>query len=145
MDKNRITNLGKGMLVTVSVTTAAGGFIMDMNRTHMFNPNWPPHAKFHDALSITLGTLLGSSGLYFLLRKSTNPVEDVKLGTILPLYFWIGQGLSFAFPGAKGIEAEFPELAPRIGKIWLNEGAGSALMLCLSVFGYALETRRIDS
>jgi hypothetical protein len=31
---------------------------------------------------------------------------------------------SFAFPGAKGIEAEFPEKVKWVGRLPLNEGLG---------------------
>ncbi|WP_368783640.1 DUF6640 family protein [Arthrobacter sp. B1805] len=41
------------VLRTIAVATAVGGFIADWNRTHLFNPQWPPHARFHDAMSIT--------------------------------------------------------------------------------------------
>ena len=59
----------KGMerriLLSVTVLTAAGGFLADWNRTHLFDPGWQPHARFHDAQTILLGSLLGASGLYF--------------------------------------------------------------------------------
>ncbi len=60
---------GRLILTGVAALTAIGGFAMDWNRTHLFNPRWPPHAKFHDAWTILLGTLLGASGLYFLWSK----------------------------------------------------------------------------
>jgi hypothetical protein len=63
------TGEGRLLLISVAALTTVGGFVADWNRTHLFNPDWPPHAKFHDALSIELGALLGACGLYFLCRK----------------------------------------------------------------------------
>ena len=122
--------------------TTVGGFLADWNRTHLFNPGWPPHAKFHDALSILLGSLLSASGLYFLHRRGRDQEGDLALGALLPSLFWIAQGASFAFPGAEGFEAEFPEKVPRIRGVWVNERFSSALMLALIALGYAAERRK---
>jgi hypothetical protein len=119
-----------------------GGFLVDWNRTHLFNPNWPPHARFHDALTISLGSLLGASGLYFLRRRGKDPERDLALGALLPSLFWIAQGASFLFPGAEGFEAEFPEKVPRIKGVWINERFSSALMLALIAAGYMAERGR---
>ena len=136
------TGAGRRILSSVAALTAVGGFLADWNRTHLFNPNWPPHAKFHDAQSILLGSLLGVSGLYFLRREGEHPEHDLALGALLPAFFWIAQGTSFVFPGAEGLEAEFPEKVPRIGGIWLNERVPSALMLVLVAVGYLAERGR---
>lgn len=136
------TGKGRLVLTTVAALTTVGGFLADWNRTHLFNPDWPPHAKFHDALSIALGSLLGSCGLYFLCRRGKDPQTDVALGALLPSLFWIAQGASFAFPGAEGFEVEFPERVPRVKGVWVNERFSSALMLALIAAGYAAERRR---
>src|SRR5919199_2880106 len=118
---------GRALLTSVAALTSVGGFLADWNRTHLFNPNWPPHARYHDAQSILLGSLLGASGLYLLQRRGKNPERDLALGALLPSFFWVAQGASFAFPGAEGFEAEFPEKVPRIRGVWINERFSSAL------------------
>src|SRR5262245_4227608 len=50
---------GRWLLSGIAGLTAVSGYLADWNRTHLFNPRWPPHAKFHDAWSILLGTGLG--------------------------------------------------------------------------------------
>lgn len=135
--RNEVGKAGRMVLMTVAGMTAVGGYAMDMNRTHMFNPDWTPHAKFHDAMSITLGSFLGLSGIYFLYRNTSK--QDIRLGTVLPAFFWIAQGVSFTFPGAKGLEAEFPDLIPKFKGVWINEKFGAMLMLTLSGMGYAME------
>jgi hypothetical protein len=135
-------NAGRRVLTLVATLTAVGGFLADWNRTHLFNPNWPPHARFHDALTITLGSLLGAGGLYFLRRRGKDPERDLALGALLPSLFWIAQGASFIFPGAKGFESEFPEKVPRIKGVWINERFSSVLMLMLLAIGYVAERGR---
>lgn len=138
--------IGKGrvLLTSVAALTTVGGFVADWNRTHLFNPDWPPHARFHDALSVALGTLLGACGLYFLLvgGRSRDREGDLALGALLPSIFWVAQGASFAFPGAEGFESEFPEKVPRVKGVWVNERFSSALVLALIALGYAAERRR---
>lgn len=138
---------GRWILSSVAAFTAVGGFLADWNRTHLFNPNWPPHARFHDAQSIVLGSLLGASGLYFLIgRRGRDPERrDLALGALLPSFFWLAQGASFAFPGAEGLEAEFPGKVPRVRGVWLNERFASASMLALLAVGYAVERERLRS
>src|SRR3954453_9103750 len=43
----------------LAVWTSVNGLAADWNYTHLFNPQWSPHAKYHDALSIVAGILLG--------------------------------------------------------------------------------------
>jgi hypothetical protein len=130
------------MLRAVAALTAGGGFAADWNRTHLFNPAWPPHAKFHDAQTIALGALLGGAGLYYLGRDGHPPGgADTRLGALLPALFWLSQAAGFAFPNAKGLEAEFPQYVPRLKGVWINERFSSALMLALSAAGYLLERR----
>jgi hypothetical protein len=137
------TTKGRVLLTSVAALTTVGGFLADWNRTHLFNPDWPPHARFHDALTIALGSLLGLCGLYVLVgRRSERSDSDLALGALLPSSFWVAQGASFAFPGAEGFEAEFPEKVPRVGGVWINERFSSALMLTLIAAGYAAERRR---
>jgi hypothetical protein len=133
--------IGRSLLRTVALATAVGGFAADWNRTHLFNPAWPPHARFHDAMTIGLGALLGGAGLVVL--RGDPPQDDVVLGAALPAMFWSAMGASFAFPGAEGMQAEFPELVPRIGGVWINERFASGLMLTAAVAGYVLESRRL--
>jgi hypothetical protein len=133
---------GKWILGTVAGMTTIGGFLADWNKTHLFNPNWPPHAKFHDAWTITLGSFLGSAGLYFLLRKGKNQNQDLNLAALLPAMYWSAQAISFTYPGAKGLEAEFPERVPRIGGVWISEHFAAGTMLSLLSLGYMLEKKR---
>ena len=133
--------LGRRLLAGAAILTAAGGYLVDWNRTHLLNPRWPPHAKFHDAWTILLGTGLGAAALYLLRRGGRDRELELALGAALPALFWAGQGGSYLFPGTKGMESEFPELIPKVAGVKLNEAAGSAFMLTLIAAGYALARR----
>ena len=49
-DKMNRNKLGKLILSFVLVVGAIVSTAVDWNTTHLFNPAWPPHAHFHDAL-----------------------------------------------------------------------------------------------
>jgi hypothetical protein len=130
---------GRVILRTVAGLTAVGGFVADWNRTHLFNPAWPPHAKFHDAWTISVGALLGGAALYLLRDGRTD--QQAEIGAALPALFWVGQGSAFMFPGTAGLEAEFPQFVPRIKGVWINERFVAGAMLALSAAGYVMDRR----
>jgi hypothetical protein len=39
---------GKVLSSLVAAETAVGPYLADWNETHIYNPAWPPHAKFHN-------------------------------------------------------------------------------------------------
>ena len=63
---------------------------------------------------------------------------QLRWATLLPSFFWAAQAGSFLFPGAKGLEAEFPDLVPKAAGLRLNEGVASAVMLLVFYSGYML-------
>lgn len=90
---------GRVILSVIAVGTIVSPFLADWNVTHIYNPEWPPHAKFHNAQTMSMAALLGISGLAFLWR----PVDEARLGltaawTLTSLY-WVSQCFAFLFPG----------------------------------------------
>lgn len=49
--------LGRLLLSIDSIMLLSGGFLADWNETHVFNPRWPPYAKYFSA-SLSLPLLL---------------------------------------------------------------------------------------
>lgn len=134
--------IGRWLLTGIATLTATGGYLADWNRTHLFNPRWPPHAKFHDAWTVLLGTGLGGAAAWLLWRRGRDPKLELALGAGLPALYWAAQGGSFLLPNTAGMEAEFPDLLPKIAGVRLNEAAASAGMLTLTAIGYLLARRR---
>lgn len=132
---------GRKILNVVAGVTAVGGFAADWNRTHLFNPNWPPHARFHDAQTVAMGALLGLGGWRMLNRQGASPQLHTAMGALLPAFFWASMGAAFAFPGAEGLQSEFPQRVPQVRGVWIDERFASAGMLGLIAVGYGLERR----
>jgi hypothetical protein len=130
--------MGRAILSGVAVFTAVGGVLADWNRTHLFNPRWTPHAKFHDGWTILLGASLGASSLYLLWKEQPEPGRAALLSAL----FWSTQAGSFFFPGAAGIASEFPDPSSRPMLAKVDERITSGLMLVLAGIGYATTRRR---
>lgn len=60
-DRREINPLSKTLVTLVGTWSAFGSDVFDWNRTHIYSPRWPPHAKFHNAQTMLLGSLLRCS------------------------------------------------------------------------------------
>ena len=106
------TGKGRLLLTSVAALTDVGGFLADWNRTHLSNPGWPPHARFHDAQTIALDSLLGSRGLHFLYRRGKDPHADVALGPCCPRCSGWPSGRASSSQGPKGSRPNSPRWYP---------------------------------
>lgn len=59
---------GRTLFCLGNLFYTAGSFLADWNQTHIHNPRWPPHAKFHNGQTMSLGVLLGLASTYFAFR-----------------------------------------------------------------------------
>ncbi|KAK1021021.1 hypothetical protein LTR33_018606, partial [Friedmanniomyces endolithicus] len=46
---------GRALITLANLLYAVGAFAADFNETHVYNPRWPPHARFHNGQTMTLG------------------------------------------------------------------------------------------
>lgn len=132
------SNVGVTALYAANIGALTGGWIADMNKTHMFNPTWTPHAKFHDGMSISAASLAGAAGLYFLTSRPFNQRVNTTIAALLPAIIFGAQASAFLYPGAKGVEAENPKMAPKVAGVRMNELPVALVGLALAGIGYFL-------
>ena len=48
-------SLGALLISSTAVATMVGPFVFDFIETHIYNDTWPPHAKFHNAQTMSSG------------------------------------------------------------------------------------------
>jgi hypothetical protein len=92
-------------------------YVADWNETHIYNPNWPPHAKFHNAQTMLLGLLLGLGALWYAWKPNRDAPSwrihfQVSVG--LAAAYWITQSLSILFPGTSFMDPALNAGAPRL-------------------------------
>ncbi len=113
----------------VALATAVLPFVADWNETHLFNPRWTGHARFHGAQTMALGAVLGLLALYWLWRRGRF-VDGVVIAGV----YWVTQALALGFPGVALIDPEFADRIPHIawlGGVQPNQLWGVAMALLL--------------
>lgn len=104
---------GRTLILLGNLAYALGAFIADYNETHVKNPRWPPHAKFHNGQTMTLGILLASASLFFLYRPAVSIArkrENVLYAAVVGS-FYCAAGLSaILYPGTAWQESVLPRL-----------------------------------
>ena len=81
-------NWGRAILTFVLIATFAVSDAVDWNETHLFNPSWTPHAKFHDVAMLHLLTGVCLMALWLLWRRSLEPLVAAKVAFLIPVIFW---------------------------------------------------------
>jgi hypothetical protein len=89
----------KILVSLVSLVTIFGAFLFDWDETHIFNPNWPPHAKFHNGQTMSMGVALGLLSLYLLWRKKTISNFEFNIAVLISSLYWLTQASAIFYPG----------------------------------------------
>ena len=85
MNRNK---LGKSILSFVLVVGAVVSTAVDWNTTHLFNPAWHPHARFHDALFLLILDAMSLVALWLLWRQSKEPEIGFKAAALFSAAVW---------------------------------------------------------
>ena len=104
------------ILSGAAIGTIIGTGRADLNATHVFNPAWPPHARFHNA---TGWVLTGSQLLaLWLLWRPGQQARDrdtsVTTAALLSAIAWVPFFPALAVSGAD-VEDDFPPPSRRRG------------------------------
>ncbi len=138
---------GIWIISLVALFTILSPFLADWNETHIYNPRWPPHAKFHNAQTMMMGVVAGLLTLYFLwLRREGGAWENLKMGSLWAVLYWVTQAGGIFFPGTAFVD---PEFAARntfyIAGVKTNQLMMDTLILAFIGLAYYLEHRRINN
>ena len=125
------------LLSLLATFTAAGGYLADWNETHVFNPRWPPHAKFHNGQTMSTGLGLGILTAYYTWRPAntgtlSGALDNLFTATLFTSLYWSTQLSAILYPGSDWCDEEFVHLgtpqkrgAPVLfGLSWIAYGLG---------------------
>ena len=135
----RRINLSRAILSFVLVAGAVVSTAVDWNATHLFNPAWHPHARFHDALFLMIVNGISLLGLWLLWRRNAEPMLGVTIATLIALIIWTPFFyISLLIPGTSLYATEdIPVL--RIGNVFLPPNViVAAVLSMLTLAAYAL-------
>jgi hypothetical protein len=138
------TRAGKAILTFVIAVFPAINVLADWNKSHLFNPTWHPHARFHAAVMSLIVWCVSAIALWLLWRRSKEPELGVKVAALLALTLWT----PFLYadrlvPGSSQL-VDYPSSAhvPQIAGIVLYPQVVLALMaVVLIAGGYGLARR----
>jgi hypothetical protein len=125
---------------SVAVLAIVAPAAADYNSTHIFNPLWTPHAKFHGAHTIFLGAALGLCSLYLIWTK-----RAFLLGLTVGALFWTTQALAATLPGTAFVDPEHAHTLPRIAGVPLTQIVIDGLLLATTWTAGAWAWRRSAS
>lgn len=86
--RNANTRPGTGLITAAVVSTAVIQPLADLNRSHAFNEDWPPHAHFHDLAAIGMLEICCATSLYLLRTRRGDRDLNTAVAAILPAAFW---------------------------------------------------------
>lgn len=111
-------------------------FVADLSASHLFNPKWTPHAKFHNGQTMSLSAILCVATIYYTWRPDSSPNADsVRTAAIMGSMYWIAGLSAYFYPGTLPVD---PEFGSGYGPLPLF-----AALAALAWTGYWLEARRM--
>lgn len=131
-------SIGKFLVTLVAIYATVGSYIFDWNDTHIYNPAWPPHAKFHNAQTMLLGTVVGLTALWVLWSPKADAVYRLRIASALASYYWITQAGALLFPGTALVDPQFAYPGQPPAQLIVD-----IVMLVLCTIGYLLESKRL--
>lgn len=142
MPRQKSAKILLSVLVVVSTVVS---IIADWNSSHVFNPDWPPHARFHDIMLLTLLIGLLPLLLWLLWRKSPEPEVAVKVTTTILIVFWGSFYVNFLIPGTSPrAYADIPP--PSLGNIPLYPNMIlAAIIVVLASVSYWLYSSDLEA
>jgi hypothetical protein len=137
-------SVGKFVISLVAIFTAVSPYLADWNETHIYNPLWLPHAKFHNAQTMVLGALLGLLSLYCLwLRRERSDRQKLNDAAILASLYWLAQLPAAFFPGVALSDPGGVQM-PIVFGIEFNQLAlNITVIFPLLLLGYYLERKSL--
>lgn len=95
-----------------------GGFLFDFilprtRRMHIFNPAWPPHAKFHNGQTMLLGIILGTLTLVILFAMTPMTMPAFLVACVTGGAYFIAMTFAPLFPNVAWVDPEFAAEGPK--------------------------------
>ncbi|MGO4452399.1 DUF6640 family protein [Phyllobacterium sp. TAF24] len=106
------TLAGRIIVSFVAGFTAVSSHVADWSTSHVFNPAWPPHAKFHNGQTLAFAIAACLFCLWFTWRRSGEPRTNATAAITLASLYWITQATAILYPGTAFFDPSFDD--PRL-------------------------------
>jgi hypothetical protein len=131
--------LGKWIMSFVLVAGAVVSTAVDWNTSHLFNPAWHPHARFHDALFLLILDAMSLIALWLLWRRSKEPEIGLKVAALFAAAVWTPFFFIEALiPGTSLLAADDVPVLKAGGMTFAPNLIVAAVLLLLTIIAYWL-------
>lgn len=141
------TKAGRSLLTFAVATFSAINVLADWNQTHIFNPTWPPHARFHAADMAVIVWSVSAIAIWLLWRRSTEPAVGMKVAMLISVALWSPfLYVTLLVPGTSlAVGAAPPAFQHKIAGMTIEPQVVLAvLFLLLTAWGYRLARQLAD-
>jgi hypothetical protein len=107
--------LGRSLLTLANVITAAVPLAADWNDSHIFNKNWPAHARFHGVTALAMTTTLASANIWSIWSSQTDQSTARLFAAAVPVAYWAPFFLAPLVPGTAVDDPPHP--VPRLAGV----------------------------
>ncbi|KAJ5095998.1 hypothetical protein NUU61_005354 [Penicillium alfredii] len=110
-------SLGRALITIAAISNVISPFLADFNHTHIYNPRWTGHAKYHTGQTLSFGVLLGISTLYYTWKEPRGKPESLWVAAWLGTMYWVTSLSAVLYPNTKAVDPEFGDGFPQL---WVN-------------------------
>jgi hypothetical protein len=129
---------GRSLLTVANLITAVAPVAADWNDSHIFNPRWPSHARFHGVVALTMTSTLAGLNLWSLWSPSTDRSTSRLFAAAVPVGYWTP---FFLAPLVRGTGVDDPpHPVPRVAGVPTSL-LGAAATTLTAVAGWLLDRR----
>lgn len=125
------------VLLTVSAAvTGICPYVFDFNESHVYNPQWPGHARFHNGQTMSMGVFLGLATIW---KTWFDNKDDLLTAGVLASAYYVTMFSAYYYPGSTGFDSpqdapmSFPQIlviVPNVAAIglayWLEQKRATA-------------------
>lgn len=106
------------LLVAIVAVYNFGGLVADAlvpsgAKQHLFNPRWPPHAKFHNGQTMSMGVISGALSLFILFGIHPSSLPLFLVAAAVAGNYFFAMAAAQLFPGTLWSDPEFSASLPR--------------------------------
>lgn len=109
----KAATVGKALITVTAVGQMIGPYLFDFNETHIYNESWPPHAKFHNAQTMSSGVALSVATLVNLWRPGSGRV-GLDAAALSASVYWVSQLSAFFYPGTASMDPPAKDNWPQL-------------------------------
>jgi hypothetical protein len=113
-DTMHMALLSRLIFPVIGVTLPIAAHLADMNKTHIYEPHWPPHAKFHNDQTLSMSIFLGALRISLAWWPSNDVPAMVEASAVAAGLYFIKQSTAILYPNTAYVDPEFnPQTVPR--------------------------------